>query len=385
MPAAAEHVGGRWLLIRRGFVRLDLMHDQNEPVVITPCRFPTSAAVRLLFPLSGNSQLGHAADTTHARCRLPQLTSNRLRSVAMVARQLVFYKWCSLNAKPPFVYHDALKVLDDKIAGDPGFAIVENDDVTTAVTVATAGSNTQPAKVQLLALRSPDHRPSQWTPGAPLGPLPLQDDHYPADVTHVMIWPDGIAAQDLHANAPRLGRLSFYLRHQVSAYVSFEPLYQPDMLERLEQLRGQLRLVEVSLTRPEYFVDNRGAFQTLVPSVFGSRAPSVSVHIGMGRRGPRDRFLDDATEEAVFQIAENAHDQVDRLVIGGRNRLTGKSDRVNLLSERLQEKVEITAHPDVPALPDEHEVFEGLSKAYRSFRVQGLLDRAVQAQAMRPR
>ena len=55
----------------------------------------------------------------------------------------------------------------------------------------------------------------------------MPEDWYPADVTHVMIWPDGIAAQDLHANAPRLGRLSFYLRQQVQAYVSFEPLYQP--------------------------------------------------------------------------------------------------------------------------------------------------------------
>jgi len=43
----------------------------------------------------------------------------------------------------------------------------------------------------------------------------MPTDWYPSDVSHVMIWPDGIAAQDLHANAPRVGRLSFYLRHQV--------------------------------------------------------------------------------------------------------------------------------------------------------------------------
>ena len=219
----------------------------------------------------------------------------------------------SLNAKPPFVYDQALSELGDKIAGDPNFAIMENDEVTTAVTVVAPGSATKPGKVQLLALRNTDNRPSQWRPGERPGPLPLQDDQYPADVTHVMVWPDGIAAQDLHANAPRLGRLSFYLRHQVNAHVSFEPLYQPDMLTRLQQLRGQLRLVEISMTQPEYLGDDRGAFGTLLPSVFGSRAPSVSVHIGMGRRGPRDRFLDDATEEAIFQIAENAHDQVDRL------------------------------------------------------------------------
>jgi len=303
----------------------------------------------------------------------------------MVVRQLVFSRWMSVNAKPAFVYDQALTELGNKIEGDPSFAVVENDEVTTAVTIMSPGSSTEPAKLQLLALRTTDNRPSQWRPGERLGPLPLQDDQYPADVTHVMIWPEGIAAQDLHVNAPRLGRLSFYLRHQVSAYVSFEPLYQPDMLERLQQLRGQLRLVEISMTRPEYIGNDRGAFGTLLPSVFGSRAPSVSVHIGMGRRGPRDRFLDDATEEAVFQIAESAHDQVDRLVIAGRNRTTGRSERVNLLSERLQEKVEIPSRPDVPALPDENDVFRGLQKAYVSFRSQGLFDRAVQAQAMRQR
>lgn len=303
----------------------------------------------------------------------------------MVARQLVFYRWSAPEAKPPFIYDQALTELDEKIQGDPEFAVVTKDDVTTAVRVVAAGSETDPAKVQLLALRSADNRPSQWKPGEPLGPLPLLDDQYPADVTHVMVWPDGIAAQDLHTNAPRLGRLSFYLRHQVSAYVSFEPLYQPDMIARLRQLQGQLRGVEISMTHPEYLGTDRGAFGTLIPAVFGSRAPSVGVHIGMGRRGPRDRFLDGGTEAAVFEIAESAHDQVDRLVVAGKNRATGKTEHVNLLNERLHVKVDIMARPDVPALPDEDQVFQELNGAYRAFRTQGLFERAVQAQAMRAR
>jgi hypothetical protein len=52
----------------------------------------------------------------------------------------------------------------------------------------------------------------------------------------------------------------------------------------------------------------------------------------MGRRGPRDRFLDDAMEEAVFEIAEDVHE----------------TERVNLLSERFQEQVDISALPVVP-------------------------------------
>lgn len=313
---------------------------------------------------------------------------NRIRASnldAMVARQLVFYRWASIERKPPFEHHHAFGQLAKRIADDPDVAILTNDDISTAATVVAAGTPNDPAKVQLLALRSADNRPSQWKPGQPLGPLPLLDGQYPADVTHVMVWPDGIAAQDLHRNAPRLGRLSYYLRQQVNAYVSFEPLYQPNMRERLEELRGRFRAVELAMTRPEYVNRDSGAFRTLIPAAFGEQAPSVGVHIGVGRRGPRDRFLDGATEEAVFQIAEDAHDQVDRLVVAGRNRTTGRIERVNLLSERLQAKLDIPARPDVPALPDETQVFKALDETYLSFRNQGLFERAVQAQTTHSR
>jgi hypothetical protein len=200
-----------------------------------------------------------------------------------------------------------------------------------------------------------------------------------------MLWPDGIAAQDLHHNAPRLGRLSYYLRQQAGAYVSFEPLYQPDMMERLRQLRGQFRGVELTMTHPEYLPVDRGAFGALIPEVFGPKVPSVSVHIGLGRRGPRDRFLDAPIEEAIFQIAEDAHDQVDRLVVAGKSPSTGRVERVNLLNERLQVSTEVAPHPDVPGLPDETAVFQQLGAAYLDFRNQDLFYRAVQAQAMRAR
>jgi hypothetical protein len=182
-----------------------------------------------------------------------------------------------------------------------------------------------------------------------------------------------------------VGRLYFYLRHQVHAYVAFEPLYQPDMFTRLQQLRGRLRGVEISLTRPEYVNDKRGAFGTLLPSVFGERVPSVAVRLGMGRRGPRDRFLDDAMDEAVFAIAEDADELVDRLVVFGKNPTTNKTERINLLSERLQEKAEIPARTDAPGLPVAELVYRELEGAYRSFRAQGLFERAVQAQATRSR
>jgi hypothetical protein len=169
--------------------------------------------------------------------------------------------------------------------------------------------------------------------------------------------------------------LSFYLRQMVNAYLSFTPLYRPDMLDRLRRLRGQLCGIEVSLTHPEYLADDRGAFGTLLRAAFGQRAPSVGVRIGMGRRGPRDRFLDGATEESVFRIAEDAHDQVDRLIVFGRDPATGQTERVNLLSECVEVTLELAVRPDVPALPVAQDAFRELASAYRSFKLEGLFDR----------
>lgn len=302
----------------------------------------------------------------------------------MVARQLVFYKYTSVNTRPAFEYAQALATLRDRTEATPEFAVIEQNEVTTAVTVVSPGSETEPGLLQLLALRDPDHRPSQWRPGTPLGPLPLLDGEYPADVTHVAIWPNGVAAQDAHANAPRLGRLSSFLRQKVASHVTFEPLFQPDMRERLEQLRGQFRGVELSLSgQHPIATSDRGAFGMFIPAVHGERAPAVGVRIGMGRYGPRDRYLDGETEEAVFRIAEQAYDQVDALIVRGRNRVTGKIDEVNFLGERLHVKADIPARSDVPALPEESLVFRELDLAYRDFLAQGMFEKAILAQAMR--
>jgi hypothetical protein len=131
--------------------------------------------------------------------------------------------------------------------------------------------------------------------------------------------------------------------------------------------------------------ENRGAFQTLLPAVHGQRAPSVGVRLGMGRYGSRDRYLDSPIEEAIFEVAEHAYDQVDTLIVRGRNRVTGKTDVVNFLGERLHVEVDIPARTDVPALPEESVVFRELDIAYRDFLAQDMFERAILAQAMRAR
>lgn len=214
----------------------------------------------------------------------------------------------------------------------------------------------------------------------------MQDGHFATDVTHVTIWPDGFAAQDWHGHAPRLGRLAHFIRSQSRGSVVFNNLYRPDMLQRLERLRGRLRKVEMALTSPEYADQDRaGVIETLLPAVYGHRAPSITVNFGMGRFGPRDRYLDDQTEDAVYSIAENAQEMVDRLVVHGYDPQAGRVVRVNLLSERIGHDVSVPPNPEAATLPDEDAIFAEVLDIRRQLDDEGLLSGALEAQAMRGR
>ena len=302
--------------------------------------------------------------------------------VRMVARKVVFYRWMSTTGRAPFVPHESAKKVADLIALDEYNAVLEGDDTTTAVEIVNVGSETTSSHFRVMALRNPGNRPAQWELGSGLSSLQLLDDQYPADVTNVAIWSNGIAAQDLARDSPRLGRLSFFLRHRVAGSVSFEPLFRPDMYERMTRMRGQLRSVHLAMTKPEYLDKDRGVFGTLVPAIWGPKAPSINIQLSVGKYGPKDRYLDEETEETVFRIAEHASDYVDRLIVRGRDTQTNKIERISLLNERLQKEVDIPEDPKAAELPAADEAFKEIEKAFREFEVQGSFTSAIQAQMM---
>jgi len=103
----------------------------------------------------------------------------------------------------------------------------------------------------------------------------------------------------------------------------------------------------------------------------------------MGRYGPRDRYIDSQTEEAVFNVAENAQDMVDRLVIAGYDPQVGRVIQVNLLNQRIARDVSVPPNPEAVTLPDEASIFEEITNARRDLDDEGLLAGALEAQAMR--
>jgi len=302
----------------------------------------------------------------------------------MVDRRIVFYRWQSVNAQAPFVPHEVAHQLEASTAQDESQALFVGQDSTTAVRVLNPGSPQAATQLQLLAVRTEDNQPVEWTPGQTLRTLIMSEGHYTADVTHVCIWPDGFAAQDWHSYAPRPGRLVHFLRNRANAYSIFNVLYRPNMMTRLHRLRGHLRTVEIALTSPEYVdLDRTGVIGTLFPAVYGQRAPSLSVRFGMGRFGPRNRYIDNDIEDAVFQVAENAQEMVDRMIISGFDPQVGRVVQVNLLNERVGHEVSVEPNPEAVTLPDEQLIFDQIADARRTMEDEGVLESALQAQAMR--
>jgi hypothetical protein len=134
------------------------------------------------------------------------------------------------------------------------------------------------------------------------------------------------------------------------------------------------------MTKPEYLDRDRGVFGTLVPEIWGPKAPSISIHVGVGRA--KDRYLDEATEETVFRIAEQANDFVDRLIVRGVNPDTGRVEPISLLSQRIEKAVELRGSTETPEIPDSVVAFRAIDQAFREMEGSGAIRDAVQAQLM---
>jgi hypothetical protein len=300
----------------------------------------------------------------------------------MLKRRLIFHRWGSVVGKPDFDPRVVASDLRAAIVADGDFAILETNDAVTAVEVIDTGVGSEPTNLRLFALRGANDRPFKWDSTGSVSPISLRDHEYPADVSHVSIWPDGVCAHDYAKDVPRISRLSTYLRHKARAYVKFDALYREDMLEKLKAMEGQMRSVEVAMTQ-QHTGSGGGVFGTLLPENFGQKAPSLRFTLGMGRYGPRDRYLDGETEEQVFALAEQADDFVTNMIIRGRSSASGRVETVNLLHERLQVEAEFRQSVSVSSVPDQREVFLELDAAYKGFQRDGKIASAVQGQKMR--
>ena len=259
--------------------------------------------------------------------------------------------------------------LEDLAGNKASDLVLEIDeDRRSAVVLIQRASKTSPLRLQLLALRGDDDRPIQFRPGSPLSSVGVEAGASTGDVTQVSIWPDGVTAQDWYGDVPRLTRLAEFLRIRFEMRYHFKPIYSSSLLDSLADLHGQIRGVRISINGDHKATPDPGVFGSLIPEWFGSKAPSVSVNLGMGKYGPRNQYLDDDVEQAVLSVAERGEEILDNLIVVGRSISTGKMRTINLLRERLQKEVQIERSTTDTSRPDEEAAFTIIESVVEGWR-----------------
>lgn len=298
-----------------------------------------------------------------------------------VDRRLTFYAWADANEKHPFDRLLAASAV--KALGKGDVVLDHGQDELTAVEIVSAGKEASPTKLLLHALHGPGSRPSEYGPGEGTRTIQIGKGRYTAFTGHLLIWPDKIAAIDVHANSPGLGRLAVYFRKQTNQRVVFRPLYNQGAAQRLKDLDG-IRGVDFGIHEAHKIIQarKRGMLRSLLPS---RKFPSIRVSAGMSRKQPKDSYLEQEVEDELMALADSAEQFFDRLIVRGLSKSektkTGKkkSVQVNLLSERLHIARSLANDANNPSLPRQDVAFAALSKARSKLDGSGELEAAVEA------
>lgn len=297
-----------------------------------------------------------------------------------VSRRLVFYAWASTNPNHPFRRVVGAQTL---AALDPEDVVLDHgDDHLTAVEIDDIGGDGTPTRLVLHALHGPGSRPSQWGPGEGARRITIGRGRYTAFSSHALIWEDKIAAIEMHANAPGLGRLSRYFWSLATERVSFRPLYEQRTADKLRDLDG-IRGVDFAIHEPEKLL--RARQRGMLAPLIDPRFPSIHVSAGMSRKQPKDAYIDDDMADELFELADVAEQYFDRIKIRGRSKTLRtpsgqkKSIEVNLLTERLQVEQSMRSARGNPSMPSASAAFDGLDSARRELDRNGQLAAAVEA------
>jgi hypothetical protein len=303
--------------------------------------------------------------------------------VGTLKRRLVFSAWANAVEKHPFDRLATAKALSELA---PDELVLEHGEALTAVELIQNGSDDKPTRLRLLALHDAANAPSAWQPGQGASLINLGDGQYSAFITHVSLWHNNIVAHDAHANAPGLGRLAIYLNERADQKVMFRALYEQDLADQLEDLDG-VRGVEFAIHSPHKTQTATGMIGSLLPRL-APKAPAIRVSFGMGRRGPRDAYLDSEIATTVHELADKAEQLFDSLKVRGKSK-TIKTDagrpktvEINLLSHRVSVDEQLPRDDNNPSVPEQTALFKAITRARKQLQDNGTLERAVEARML---
>jgi hypothetical protein len=270
----------------------------------------------------------------------------------LAQRKIVFYECQSIEGKPDFDCKAALAEVNDldnddwRVPdGDSDFAVLVNR------------KNRSPFRLRLLRIRS--DAPYLLNSARELGPAEVETDHSFTEFTWAVIGAVGFMGAVMSRDAPSHKRLSYYLQQTSEQYTHIVNLFQPNLAERLRQLRTRgLRQIDFKIRTSELEKINADERVRGVGQIFragrDTGAASIGIELSVGRAGSGAELSDDIGEGAE-QLAEQI-DHLESMHVKGIGP-DGKVERINIKQERLTRPIEITGGQT------NREVFEAIEEA----------------------
>lgn len=301
-----------------------------------------------------------------------------------IKRRLAFSAWQPASQGATF---DRIAVARQIGSLRPDELICEKAERLTAVRIIAGGSDTAPTRLQVLALHDETNRPTAWAHDSGVTTIELDTGVYTAFASYVALYQDKIVVHDDWANSPGLGRLATFIADKTDQRVLFRRLYHPSLAEQLEDLQGW-RGIDFSIHDPHKL--ERASGLNLFSRLSTPRVPSIRVSLGMGRKGPRDAYLEPGLVEELLGVADRADEFFDTLVIRGHSRtqldhrLRPRLITVNVLNERLLVEAHLKRDDEARNLPTQAAAFSAFDGERDRLRSEGLLERAVEARFSLP-
>jgi hypothetical protein len=184
------------------------------------------------------------------------------------------------------------------------------------------------------------------------------------DWTHVVLWPDNFAAYDSRRDAPGLTRLQVYCHERANQRVRFFPLYDRSLIDQLDELDNIRALdIKFDLSRPEVIAraDEQGMLGGLIG--VGSQAAAATVETRVSVGHSRTRELSQRLRGEVHELAQNAEDILDKLVITGQR--GGETVSIDVLRRRLDHDVRVRRSRTLGNAPDSDVMYGAIINSRR--------------------
>ncbi len=196
---------------------------------------------------------------------------------------------------------------------------------------------------------------------------------------HLIVRSDNIVIYDRHDDGPTLSELGEYLRDFLRAPVNVVSLYNRNLQTDLRDMEGQFRKIDLGFLTAQIEATGGGLLSSAKRLWRGEDIPSVSVSLGMGRTGRRDEYLPADLQQEAMEIAGEAGELVERMVIVGRRRSTGKIDKLNILRQRIGDHLEILPSALADTMPDADDAYLKLNEMFEDNRRRGIISSALSA------